>query len=68
MLEIKKSELVQKSKEILSVQVSNVRNAGFGYLDEVLRVALFRADDEFFKNTILPVFLENNIEIKVIDG
>ena len=54
------SIIEQKSKEILSVQISNIEKAGFGYLSEIVRTAIFQ--NEQYKEKLLPIFLKNNPE------
>lgn len=61
MIRISEKDIEQKSKEILSVQLTNMERAGFGYLSEIVRTAVFSRED--YKEKILPIFLRNNPEI-----
>ena len=63
---IEKEDLIKTSKKLLSIQIRNMHEAGFGYLSSVIRTSLFECDEEFYKNKILPVFLKENPMVKVV--
>jgi hypothetical protein len=56
-----KANIEQKSKEILCGQISSMERAGFGYLSEIVRAAIFQNDQ--YKEKLLPLFLKNNPDV-----